>query len=251
MTRRTILFLLSLGAFTVTSLGILSLLISHVAPRLPGPTLPPAVPLTPLQSRIIAGTRTQIGNGYNASYRLLSYPNGDPPAGQGACTDVVVRSLRAGGCDLQALVHEDMTRHWDQYPHRWGLPGPDPNIDHRRVPNLAHFFQRYGQTLPVAVTPKTLTTWQPGDVVMWRMPGGGDHCGIVSDRRDLAGTPLVIHNLGRVAEQDVLTSWTISGHYRYPTQPQTRRGPGIKRSPAPFAFSASCASLPTPALCPA
>ena len=147
------------------------------------------MPLTPLQARIIAGARAQIGNGYNASYCLLSYPNGDPPPGQGACTDVVVRSLRAGGYDLQPLVHEDMTRHWNQYPHRWGLPGPDPNIDHRRVPNLAVFFQRHGQTLPIAVTPKTLPTWQPGDVVTWRMPGGGDHCGIVSDRRDLAGVP--------------------------------------------------------------
>ena len=227
MTRRTLFFLFGLEAFTLTSLCVLSLLIGRVGPRLPGPTLPPAVPLTPLQARIVACAKSQIGNGYNASYCLLSYPNGDPPAGQGACTDVVVRSLRGGGYDLQTLVHEDMTRHWDQYPHRWGLPGPDPNIDQRRVPNLARFFQRHGQTLPVAVTPQTLPTWQPGDVVTWRMPGGGDHCGIVSDRRDLMGTPLVIHNLGRAAEQDVLTSWTISGHDRYPIRTPTRKGPGI------------------------
>ena len=246
MTRRTTFFLFGLGAFTLTSLCVLSLLIGRV-----GPTLPPAVPLTPLQARIIAGARAQIGNGYNASYCRLSYPNGDPPAGQGACTDVVVRSLRGGGYDLQALVHEDMTRHWDQYPHRWGLPGPDPNIDHRRVPNLARFFLRHGQTLPVAVTPKTLPTWQPGDVVTWRMPGGGDHCGIVSDRCDLAGRPLVIHNLGRVAEQDVLTAWPISGHYRYPPLPQTQKRPGIIRSPASSAFSAHSASPPIQALCPA
>ena len=229
MTRRTKLFLLALGAFTLTSLGLLSLLIGRIRPPLPGPTLPPAVPLTPLQARIIAGARAQIGNGYNASYCLLSYPNGDPPPGQGACTDVIVRSLRAGGYDLQPLVHEDMTRYWNQYPHRWGLPGPDPNIDHRRVPNLAVFLRRHGQTLPLAITPKTLPTWQPGDVVTWRMPGGGDHCGLVSDRRDRAGVPLVIHNLGRVAEQDVLTQWPIAGHYRYPVpEPSPRKRVAVR-----------------------
>ncbi len=126
MTRRTTIFLFALGPFTLTSLGVLFLLLGRLRPLLPEPTLPPAAPLTPFQARIIGGAKAQIGNGYNASYCLLSYPNGDPPAGQGACTDVVIRSLRAGGYDLQSLVHDDMTRHWDQYPHRWGLPGPDP-----------------------------------------------------------------------------------------------------------------------------
>ena len=226
MTRRTSLLLLALGTLTVIALGVLSLFSARLGPFLaigrlippPGLTRPPTVPLTPLQARVMAGARAQIGNAYDASYCSLSYPNGDPPAGQGACTDVVVRSLRAGGYDLQSLVHEDMTRHWNEYPHRWGLPGPDPNIDHRRVPNLAVFFRRHGQVLPPSVTPKTLPTWQPGDVVAWRLPGGYDHCGIVSDQRDTAGVPLVIHNLGRVAEQDVLTQWAIVGHFRYPSR---------------------------------
>ncbi len=204
------------GAFTLASLGILCLVLGRLSLFPPNPTLPPAVALTPLQARIIAGAKAQIGNGYNASYCPISYPNGDPPAGQGACTDVVVRSLRAGGYDLQSLIHEDMARHWDLYPHRWGLPGPDSNIDHRRVPNLAVFFTRHGQILPIVVTPRTLPTWQPGDVVVWKMPGGGDHCGIISDRRDLQGIPLVIHNLSPCREQDALTQWTIAGHYRYP-----------------------------------
>ena len=216
MTRRIASYLL----LPAVSAGGLVVLLLHPMVRLPvsdiGPTLPPAAPLTPLQARFVAGAKAQIGNSYNASYCVLSYPNGDPPAGQGACTDVVIRSLRVGGYDLQSQVHEDMIRHWDEYPHRWGLSGPDPNIDHRRVPNLAVFFARHGQTLPVAVTSKTLSTWQPGDIVVWKMPGGGDHIGLLADRRDLQGVPLVIHNLGRVAEQDVLTQWTIAGHYRYP-----------------------------------
>lgn len=183
-----------------------------------GPTLPPAVPLTPKQARIIGGAKAQIGDAYDASYCILSYPNGDPPHGRGACTDVVVRSLRANGADLQALVHTDIARHWDRYPRKWGLARPDPNIDHRRVPNLAVFFKAHGETLPSAVTPETLPTWQPGDIVCWKLPGGADHTGIVSDHRDPAGVPLVIHNMGRCEEQDVLTLWTIAGHYRYPRE---------------------------------
>jgi uncharacterized protein YijF (DUF1287 family) len=30
-----------------------------------------------------------------------------------------------------------MKRHFAAYPSNWGLAAPDPNIDHRRVPNLA------------------------------------------------------------------------------------------------------------------
>ena len=181
-----------------------------------GSTLPPASPLTLHQKRVVQAARAQVGDVYDASYCVLAYPNGDPPRGTGACTDVVVRSLRADGIDLQALVHEDMARHWNRYPHRWGLTRPDRNIDHRRVPNLAVFFTRHGRVLPNAVNPKTLLTWQPGDVVAWKLPPNTDHIGIVSDRHDAQGIPLVIHNLSRCAEQDVLTAWPIVGHYRYP-----------------------------------
>lgn len=216
MTRRTTVILLAIGLLTCTFFGLLSLTLHRIVPRLPGPTLPSAVPLSPKQAKIVGRAKAQIGDAYDASYRVLPYPGGDPPAGRGACTDVVVRSLRADGIDLQARVHQDMTRHWDQYPHQWGLSRPDPNIDQRRVPNLAVFFRRNGKTLPNTVTPQTLPTWQPGDIVCWKMPGGGDHTGLVSDRRDPRGIPLVIHNLGRCEEQDVLTDWKIDGHYRYP-----------------------------------
>ena len=100
--------------------------------------------LTPFQVKVVVAAQAQVGDAYDPSYRTLSYPNGDPPKGEGACTDLVVRSLRAGGYDLKALAHQDMAAHWDQYPHISGLRRPDPNIDHRRVPNLARFFTRHG-----------------------------------------------------------------------------------------------------------
>lgn len=180
--------------------------------------------LTPFQAKVMAAARAQVGDAYDPSYRVLSYPNGDPPKGEGACTDVVVRSLRAGGYDLQALVHRDMSAHWDQYPHISGLRRPDPNIDHRRVPNLARFFTRHGQVLTNVVSPKTLPQWQPGDIVCWKIPS--DHTGIVSDRRDPAGVPYVIHNMSQCAEQDVLTLWPIVGHCRYPAPPVAPRAAG-------------------------
>jgi uncharacterized protein YijF (DUF1287 family) len=224
-TYRTTLALLPIPLLAAACLGLLALhrpapsapvVCGQVpaASRAPSAAAPSA--LTLRQARIVAGAKAQIGDIYDASYCTLAYPNGDPPAGRGACTDVVVRSLRANGVDLQMLVHADMTRHWDRYPHRWGLSRPDPNIDQRRVPNLAVFFRRHGETLPNAVTPQTLSAWQPGDIVCWRLPGGLDHTGIVSDTRNSQGVPLVIHNLSTCAEQDVLTAWPITGHYRYP-----------------------------------
>ena len=79
--------------------------------------------------------RTRHRVSYDGSYFRIAYPNGDVPAHLGVCTDVVIRSYRTLGIDLQQAVHEDMTRHFDAYPSRriWGLTRPDPNIDHRRV----------------------------------------------------------------------------------------------------------------------
>ena len=67
------------------------------------PSLPPreASVTAMTQARIVAGARAQIGDLYDASYCTISYPNGDPPVGRGACTDVVVRGLRTAGFDLQ------------------------------------------------------------------------------------------------------------------------------------------------------
>ena len=153
---------------------------------------------------------------YDASYRHLAYPGGDVPANLGVCSDVVVRAYRAIGIDLQALVHDDMARHFTAYPQKWHRNGPDPNIDHRRMPNLATFFRRHGRTLPITTNP---ADYRPGDIVTWNLVAKGDipHIGIVTDRRSRDGTrPLLMHNIGggQVLE-DVLFGWRITGHFRY------------------------------------
>src|SRR5690348_13789209 len=91
----------------------------------------------------------QVTSHYTQDYRVIPYPNGDLPEDTGACTDVVIRAFRAAGVDLQKEIHEDMASNFSAYPQKWGLPGPDPNIDHRRVPNLQTFFTRKGKSLPV------------------------------------------------------------------------------------------------------
>jgi uncharacterized protein YijF (DUF1287 family) len=166
---------------------------------------------------ILLGARQEVKNKtrYDAAYAAMSYPGGDVPADRGACTDVVIRAFRHAGIDLQQLIHEDMNKNFSLYPQKWGLDSPDPNIDHRRVPNQACFFAQYGLALTLAVE-ENLEEWQWGDVVYWRFPNGRDHCGIVSDRTTRKGLPLVIHNAGLSKEEDCLLRWEITGHFRYP-----------------------------------
>ncbi len=151
---------------------------------------------------------------YDPQYFVIPYPNGDVPADKGVCTDVVIRTYRKMGTDLQKLVHEDMKRNFSKYPKRWGLSKPDRNIDHRRVPNLMVFFSRFGTELPKS---KNAADYRPGDIVCWDLGGGITHTGMVLRARNAGDSRnLIMHNIGagQVAE-DCLFNWTVIGHYRY------------------------------------
>jgi uncharacterized protein YijF (DUF1287 family) len=170
--------------------------------------------VTKLAAAAIERTRHRVT--YDGSYHRLAYPMGDVPVNIGVCTDVVIRAYRSGlGIDLQQHVHEDMRRAFGEYPKIWGLSRPDPNIDHRRVPNLERFLKRHGETLPVTDNPDD---YRPGDLVTWRLTGTGlPHIGIVTDRRaPITGNPIIAHNIGRGPElSDMLFDYRISGHFRY------------------------------------
>jgi len=174
-------------------------------------------PANPTAAKIVAAAKAQQGTLYDASYVKIAYPNGDVPRERGVCTDVIVRALRKVGYDLQRLMHEDMKRNFSIYPNKWGLRRPDPNIDHRRVPNQMKFFKRFGIELTRKVSADTLKQWQPGDFVYWDI-GGPLHTGVLSNNVNSSGVPLVVHNLGGCREEDVLTTWKIIGHFRYPVQ---------------------------------
>lgn len=167
-----------------------------------------------LGTRIVVAARRQVGvtREYDPAYRRLDYPGGDVPVHTGVCADVVVRALREVGLDLQKEVHEDMGRNFRAYPQKWGLKAPDKNIDHRRVPNLMRYLERHHVAVTNALD--RAESYQPGDIVSWSLGGGLTHIGIVSDRR--AGrVPLVIHNIGRGAqEEDLLFAYRVTGHYR-------------------------------------
>lgn len=173
-----------------------------------------AVPAFPDRFVVAALERTGHEVTYDGRYRRLEYPGGDVPDDAGVCTDVVIRSYRAIGVDLQRLVHEDMRGHFDEYPDLWGLTAPDPNIDHRRVPNLQAFLRRQGAELPVS---EDAHDYRAGDLVTWMLPGNLPHIGVVVDRRSADGErPLVVHNIGRGPKlEDVLFAYPITGHYRY------------------------------------
>ena len=152
--------------------------------------------------------RTEHHVRYDPAYVVIDYPGGDVPADTGVCTDVVVRSYRALGIDLQERVHEDMKAHFSLYPKQWGLAKPDTNIDHRRVPNLRTFFARKGESLPVT---EDAADYRTGDLVAWDLNGRNLwHIGVV------VAPDRFVHNIGGGPRLDSgLFQWKIVGHYRY------------------------------------
>lgn len=165
---------------------------------------------------LIKAAKSQIGVTlhYDSAYQQINYPGGDVPLERGVCTDVVIRAYRQLNVDLQSLVHEDMKKAWGEYPKIWGLKTPDTNIDHRRVPNLAVFFKRHGQSLPLSQA--SSKQFLPGDIVTWRLPTGVPHIGLVANQYGTSGNPKIIHNIGYGTRmEDHLFSYEITGHFRY------------------------------------
>lgn len=170
-----------------------------------------------LIAQAIAQTKIEVT--YDPAYTQISYPNGDVASNKGVCTDVVIRSYRGVGVDLQKEVHEDMQKHFSEYPKYWKLKKPDTNIDHRRVPNLMIFFKRHGAELPISQKPED---YKPGDMVTWNLqgkntPGGITHIGIVINQKSTDGKRFMIaHNIGAGNKiDDILFDYVIIGHYRY------------------------------------
>lgn len=216
----------------------------------PEPAPPPPPPkkvqrprpqVSPFAKRLsnAARQRTRSRVTYDGRYIRIGYPWGDVPPNIGVCTDVVVRSYRKLGIDLQSQVHKDMSSNFSAYPNhrKWGLSGPDTNIDHRRVYNLQVFFRRHGQSLPITRNPNH---YKPGDLVTWELSPGMGHIGIVVDQRSKQDPRrhLIVHNIAEGPKmEDVLFRFPISGHYRYSgkmryirpsylPRPQTVRGRG-------------------------
>jgi uncharacterized protein YijF (DUF1287 family) len=168
-----------------------------------------------LAAAALERTREEVT--YDPAYYTISYPKGDVPEGKGVCTDVVVRSYRALGIDLQQLVHEDMQDNFRIYPQLWALTAPDTNIDHRRVPNLQRYFSRFGEEIELAEQGSKADDFSYGDVVAWRLPHGATHIGVVvPGPSDSKSEKWIVHNIGGGPEwEDKLLEYQVIGHYRF------------------------------------
>jgi uncharacterized protein len=155
--------------------------------------------------KLVDAAESQIGVtvSYDPAYVKLPYPNGDVPGERGVCTDVVIRAYRV------AFGHEDMTQNFSSYPKTWGLKKPDRNIDHRRVPNLQHFFKRRNVEV-------NSFDYQAGDIVTMLVGKTLPHIAIVSaTMNDTGDRPLLIHNIGAgTRREDILGTFPVTGHYR-------------------------------------
>jgi uncharacterized protein len=181
---------------------------------------PTAAPRASLSSTeegaIVARARLEMDRVtvYDSSWMQTSgYPMGDVPSSRGACTDVVVRSLREIGIDLQQLVHDDLVRDTQAY----GVSRADLHIDHRRISTMFTYFQR--NALAVSADLRDRAAWRAGDIVFvaWQFKRGAlpEHVGILSDKIGPRGLPLVIENGGpRPIESDSLGRGKVIGHFR-------------------------------------
>jgi hypothetical protein len=150
------------------------------------------------------------------AYVNAYYAGGYPPENEGTCTDLVWRAFMEADIVLTDLVDEDIKTNRERYKH---IAYRDPNIDFRRVQNLAIFFEHNAEVLTTNVY--DTQAWQAGDIVVF---GNYEHIGIVSDIRNANDIPYLIHNNDQpVREEDRLEygSYTmgLKAHYRYSLNP--------------------------------
>jgi uncharacterized protein YijF (DUF1287 family) len=156
---------------------------------------------------------------YDDRYFSLGFPNGDPPRDRGACVDVVVRSARNAGLDLQSAVFEDVRSASAAY----GKSRPDPNIDHRRVRSVLVYLRRHWRARS-ALLEDPSDPLRIGDVVLLdTFPNrpGPEHIGIVSEIVGDSGYPLVINNwtFGYTTRpMDLLGSFPMTHRFRFPSR---------------------------------
>lgn len=158
------------------------------------------------QTDILNNVRAYIAT--KPVYQSKYYAGGYPDDEYGVCTDVVAQGLLGAGYDLRELVYQDRLSHPEDYEDE----AVDKDIDFRRVRNLLIYFRRTAIELTTDLDEKE--EWQGGDIVIF--PG---HIGVVSDRRNKKGIPLLIHHGSTVQldyEQDILEvrESEIIAHFR-------------------------------------
>lgn len=186
------------------------------------PSWPP--PMTDTQASLVSCAEGQVARAVRLStlYHPISYPWGDVPDHLATSADLVVRCLREAGLDLQQMIHLDRLSHPERYPlHLWAQNRADTSIDHRRLPNLFSFMKRHVQPLSgLTDSPEKRATFLPGDLIFWALGQTSEFpglVGLVTDRRDSGGLPLVVTLLPedrQMSDHHLLNDWTIMAHFR-------------------------------------
>lgn len=159
------------------------------------------------QTDILNNLRTYIAK--KPKYKSKYYETGYPDDEYGVCTDVVANGLKDAGYDLKELVNEDIINNKEKY----NIEVIDKNIDFRRVRNLDVYLKNNSISLTKDLS--QIEEWQGGDIIVFK-----DHIGIISDKRNKNGIPLLIHHANPLQvnyEEDVLELYGqdyIIGHYR-------------------------------------
>ncbi|HUS30109.1 MAG TPA: DUF1287 domain-containing protein [Kofleriaceae bacterium] len=154
------------------------------------------------------------------SYITLKYPGGDVDRSMGVCTDVIIRSVRNAGLDLQKELHEDILKRG-----KAAFPmirkAADASIDQRRVGTLLPYFKKHWEQHTAKLDDPS-DPLRPGDIILmdtFPSRSGPDHIGIISDQLDENGLPLVINNWtnGTVtSEMDLLEFVPVLYRFRLP-----------------------------------
>ncbi len=181
-----------------------------VASRAETPVVASDISLTPFQASIQASLEAQIAS--KIHYIDAYYDDGEPPKDIGVCTDVVVRSFRAAGIDLQSDLFTDEKK----YPHAYKSDHPDRNIDHRRCTKLIVYFRRHSKTMSSSGLNRD---WMPGDIVFYDTGNRGkiDHVAVLSANRGPSGNYQIVQAWpGMIVHKaDTLFSHKIVGHFRW------------------------------------
>lgn len=210
-------WLIPVTIITISVIGLSVAIYAYFQNREPEPVIVEVeeepIVLSKLERLILGARKDALAM---PAYVNAYYAGGYPPENEGTCTDLVWRAFMEADIVLKDLVDEDIKTNRERYKH---IAYRDPNIDFRRVQNLAIFFKNNAEILTTDVY--DTQAWQAGDIVVF---GNYEHIGIVSDIRNANDIPYLIHNNDQpIREEDRLEygSYTmgIKAHYRYTLNP--------------------------------